>query len=473
MPDGRSLSSRVALAAVRALGVLPLLLLTAAALAQTLAAYVPASGQAVRIQGLTPGASYQLRISGWMTFGTWSVNGRTLQNDACYEFAAKGYPDPLPVLTNDAGVIACGAYAPDHVYTSAPFQAQASSMRFWVLDSDYRDNAGALLVELLPVQGAATTGRYCVLRNQDLYGPPVCYQFYLADTRRTSGAMAVLDATGVCAVSELAARQGWEVDPTLGGPYATWEAGDQAMGTLSRYGGDLYGCLAAQDAWDPWADDEATQDDDPWANSCPWAFDGECDEPGIGTGLCDAGTDSADCSAGPFDPANSCVWAFDGECDEPGIGTGACDAGTDAADCAGVRPPPPDEDLPDDVEERDQELNRCDVWSAANSGGVEGTIDRWDVSTIPDGAVFDLSFQAWDLPDRFRVAYLGTTLWDSGWRGSSTYASDPSYPGGIAGAGGGEVSDLFVKSGSNVVTVTVVGVDDDTEWEYRIRCRMP
>ncbi len=54
MPDGRSLSSRVALAAVRALGVLPLLLLTAAALAQTLAAYVPASGQAVRIQGRTP-----------------------------------------------------------------------------------------------------------------------------------------------------------------------------------------------------------------------------------------------------------------------------------------------------------------------------------------------------------------------------------------------------------------------------------
>ena len=104
-------------------------LVFASALAQPLAAYVPATGQTVRIDGLTPGASYQLRISGWMTFGVWSQNGRTLQNDACYEFAAKGYPDPLPVLTNDAGVIACGAYAPDHVYTSAPFQAQASSMR--------------------------------------------------------------------------------------------------------------------------------------------------------------------------------------------------------------------------------------------------------------------------------------------------------------------------------------------------------
>ena len=433
MPVVRSPSPRLAPAAVRTLLAVLLVALAGSALAQSLAAYVPASGQAVRIDGLQPGADYQLRISGWMTFGTWSVNGRTLQNDACYEFAAKGFPDPLPVLTNDAGVIACGAYAPDHVYTSAAFRAQASSMRFWVLDSDYRDNSGALLVELLPVQAAGSAGRYCVLRNQDLYGPPVCYQFYLADTRRTSGAMAVLDAAGGCAASELAARQGWEVDPSLGGPYATWEGGDQAMSTLSRYGGDLYGCLAAQDAWDPWAEDPS--DEDPWANSCRWAFDGECDEPGIGTGVCDAGTDTAD--------------------------------------CAGVQPPPLGEDLPENVEERDQELNQCDVWSAANSGGVEGTIDRWDVSTIPDGAVFDLSFQAWDLPDRFRVAYLGTTLWDSGWRGASSYASDARYPGGIAGAGGGEVTDLFVKSGSNVVTVTVVGVDDDTEWEYRIRCRMP
>jgi hypothetical protein len=450
-----------------------LTLLATAASAQTLAAYVPASGRPVHIQGLTPGASYQLRISGWMTFGTWSVNGRTLQNDACYEFAAKGYPDPLPVLTNDAGVIACGAYAPDHVYTSAPFQAQAASMRFWVLDSDYRDNQGALLVELLPVQGAGTAGRYCVLRNQDLYGPPVCFQFYLADTRRTSGAMAVLDAAGGCAVSELAARQGWEVDPTLGGPYATWEGGDQAMSTLSRYGGDLYGCLAALDAWDPWADDDPTQDDDPWANSCPWAFDGECDEPGIGTGLCDAGTDTADCAAGPFDPANSCYWAYDGECDEPGIGTGVCDAGTDTADCASVRPPPQQPDLPEDVEERDQELNQCEVWSASNSGGAEGTIDRWDVSTIPDGAVFDLRYDAESMPDRFHVDYLGARVWDSGWRGSSSYATDPDYPGGIAGPGAGERLDLFRKAGSDRLTVTVIGGESGTVWSYQVRCRMP
>ncbi|MEQ9812593.1 MAG: hypothetical protein RLO50_07405 [Azospirillaceae bacterium] len=71
------------------------------------------------------------------------------------------------------------------------------------------------------------------------------------------------------------------------------------------------------------------------ANACQYAFDGECDEPGIGTGACAPGTDAADCriSSSPANTANACQYAFDGECDEPGIGTGACVAGTDTADC--------------------------------------------------------------------------------------------------------------------------------------------
>jgi peptidoglycan hydrolase-like protein with peptidoglycan-binding domain len=73
-------------------------------------------------------------------------------------------------------------------------------------------------------------------------------------------------------------------------------------------------------------------------NSCVHAFDAECDEPGIGTGACNAGTDTADCSIPTPAPTptgpNSCVHAFDAECDEPGIGTGACNAGTDTADCS-------------------------------------------------------------------------------------------------------------------------------------------
>ena len=73
-----------------------------------------------------------------------------------------------------------------------------------------------------------------------------------------------------------------------------------------------------------------------WAqgiNTCQWANDGECDEPGIGTGACTAGTDATDCAGVGLD---TCRWASDGECDEPGIGTGACAAGTDTADCRPV-----------------------------------------------------------------------------------------------------------------------------------------
>jgi protease YdgD len=69
-------------------------------------------------------------------------------------------------------------------------------------------------------------------------------------------------------------------------------------------------------------------------DSCRYANDNECDEPGLGTGACSAGTDRSDCwrlMAGVED--DSCQWANDGECDEPGFGTGACVQATDRTDC--------------------------------------------------------------------------------------------------------------------------------------------
>ena len=72
-------------------------------------------------------------------------------------------------------------------------------------------------------------------------------------------------------------------------------------------------------------------------DTCQWANDGECDDPGIGTGACQVGTDYSDCwriVEGVED--NTCRWANDGECDEPGFGTGACTQGTDLADCGAI-----------------------------------------------------------------------------------------------------------------------------------------
>lgn len=72
-------------------------------------------------------------------------------------------------------------------------------------------------------------------------------------------------------------------------------------------------------------------------DSCRHANDGECDDPGIGTGACPVNTDYSDCFrivSGQED--DSCRWANDGECDEPGFGTGACTQGTDVTDCGDV-----------------------------------------------------------------------------------------------------------------------------------------
>ena len=428
--------------------------------------FVPANGQPVSLLGLQVGATYQLRISGWMGFGTWASNGRALLNDACYEFNAKGVADPLPVVQNELGVSVCGPYRADHVYASAPFVAPTVEMRLWVYDTDYRDNQGGVLAEALLVAPATADG-YCILRRPDAFGDPNCFEFYLADTARTTGALATLDARGACVATPFALRQGWSIDPILGGPYGRWEAADSAMTQLSRYGGDQYGCLVGSGFG---------TDDDAWANTCPWAFDGECDEPGIGTGLCSAGTDTADCRGG-HGFADTCRWAFDGECDEPGIGTGLCAAGTDTSDCASIARAPggadPEADLPPDAERRDQTLNQCDVWSATNAGGVEGTVDAWDVATIPAGATFDLRFDAHSVPDRFRVVYEGAIVFESGWRGDASYADAASYPGGIAGPGAGEALGLFARAGTSSFTVIVIGVDPDTEWDYSVRCRMP
>ncbi|MEQ8403640.1 MAG: trypsin-like serine protease [Oceanicaulis sp.] len=75
----------------------------------------------------------------------------------------------------------------------------------------------------------------------------------------------------------------------------------------------------------------------PGNDTCQYANDGECDEPGLGTGACRAGADHSDCwriATGQED--DSCQFANDGECDEPGFGTGACTQGTDRSDCGDV-----------------------------------------------------------------------------------------------------------------------------------------
>ena len=71
-------------------------------------------------------------------------------------------------------------------------------------------------------------------------------------------------------------------------------------------------------------------------DSCRWANDNECDDPGIGTGACTINTDYSDCRFIRDGEGDACRWANDGECDEPNFGTGACVQGSDRSDCGDI-----------------------------------------------------------------------------------------------------------------------------------------
>lgn len=91
-------------------------------------------------------------------------------------------------------------------------------------------------------------------------------------------------------------------------------------------------CQAGTDYSDCWRLATGVED-----NSCQWANDGECDEPRIGLGVCTQGTDRADCGDIGYlrFQTDICTLAFNGVCNEPGIGDGACEAQTDRTDCLG------------------------------------------------------------------------------------------------------------------------------------------
>jgi hypothetical protein len=127
-----------------------------------------------------------------------------------------------------------------------------------------------------------------------------------------------------------------------------------------------------------------------------------------------------------------------------------------------------------EVTEREEDLTVCDVWKAANSGGVGVTVDTWEISTIPTGALFDIQFDAYYQPDKYIVEYpLGSVVLDTGWRGSSAYEGNPGYPGGIAGPGSGQALGMFSKTNIQSFKVTVLGGEPGTVWDYQIRCRLP
>lgn len=110
---------------------------------------VQSSGAPSPLIPLTIGKTYQITVSGQISLGTWSKNGKKMQNDACYEFSAVGIPMLLPTFNNSLDISVCdGKFHPNHIYQSTPFKAEKDSINFWIFDTDYNDNSGELQVQL-------------------------------------------------------------------------------------------------------------------------------------------------------------------------------------------------------------------------------------------------------------------------------------------------------------------------------------
>jgi len=124
--------------------------------------------------------------------------------------------------------------------------------------------------------------------------------------------------------------------------------------------------------------------------------------------------------------------------------------------------------------ERGKPFGSCDGWRSSTQGGYGVTVDVWDISDVPAGAVFDIKYDTIRIPDKIVVEYpAGTEVLDTGWRGAPNYDGSDLYPGGLAGGGKGSADAIFSKTASNEFKVTVFGPDPATKWSYDVRCRVP
>jgi hypothetical protein len=117
-------------------------------------------------------------------------------------------------------------------------------------------------------------------------------------------------------------------------------------------------------------------------------------------------------------------------------------------------------------------IDRVDTWIAAQQGGYGATIDTWDISSLPENCLFDLRYDMMSMPDKIIIEYpVGTIIYDSGWRGSSSYNNSSTYPGGIAGIGSNTIEGLFTHKGTDMIEITVIGGAPGTAWNYSLRAR--
>ena len=93
---------------------------------------------------------YQIKVNGFVNLGKWVQNKEELANDACFEFSPNGKAEKFKSLENSADISVCNdKYRPDHSYKSEPFIAKQNRIHFWINDTNYDDNSGALKVQIV------------------------------------------------------------------------------------------------------------------------------------------------------------------------------------------------------------------------------------------------------------------------------------------------------------------------------------
>ncbi|PIE45206.1 MAG: hypothetical protein CSA45_04015 [Gammaproteobacteria bacterium] len=134
--------------------------------------YIASNGKNVGPIVLQRGATYSIRVSGSFYMGRWYQNGRSILNDACYEFNAHNQPTPITVLQNSLGINYCSQYSSKHNYRSAPFVSDGRPLWFRIVDTDYRDNRGGLNASVFLHQAAGANDNQGS-QSLDLLGVPL------------------------------------------------------------------------------------------------------------------------------------------------------------------------------------------------------------------------------------------------------------------------------------------------------------
>ncbi|WP_299875529.1 toxin-antitoxin system YwqK family antitoxin [uncultured Cocleimonas sp.] len=140
--------------------------------------YVPSNGRPTEARAVRKiNTNYYLVVSNSVNFSRYNRQGGRLINDACYEFNASPWPNPLGIFKSNQNVNVCNSgYNPQHQYRSKPFIPNGP-LRFSIFDTDYRDNSGGLRVDVYRLDN----------KQQENYGNNIENQIFSECPKRNPG----------------------------------------------------------------------------------------------------------------------------------------------------------------------------------------------------------------------------------------------------------------------------------------------